>query len=203
MIGGNPNGHLHGTLNPIDGSITGTNISYIYPDMETCLLGQFKGGIMQDAQQSSILDLGCDENGLLFIKHYSPPDPKSPRFYYEAPSNISFGAGPPDTMDPYEKKWLELKRASTVEMRQGVFTRRDLEKGTLVSSYSGFVFSKRNGELGLYQKRCAMNSTKSDDERRKCKKYTLDIQARKSQINIPPEFDHPDNFISSLGPKVY
>ena len=61
MKGGRPTGHLHGLVDPTDGSITGNNISYIYPDMETALLGKFNDGKMQDAQESTILDLECDE----------------------------------------------------------------------------------------------------------------------------------------------
>ena len=202
MIGGIQSGYLHGMLNPKDATITGTNISYIYPDMETCLFGRFVDRKMQNAQESSVSEIDCNDYGFPYVTHYSKPDPNSPRFYYESPSNISFGAGPPGILDPYEKKWLELKVPSDVQKGEGIFTKRDLKPGTLVCSYSGFVFNRQNGELDLYKKRCSMNSTKSDDERRHCKKYSLNLWARNSKIIIPPEVDLPDSFIPSWGPKV-
>ena len=202
MKGGKPTGHLHGSNDPTDGSITGNNISYVYPDMETALLGKFNLGKMQDAQESTILDLGCHENGLLYVTQYSKPYSESPHYYYKAPNNVSFGSGPPGAVDPYEHKWLELRAAKNTNMGQGVFTKRDLEPHTLVSSYNGFVYGKKNGELELYTKRCSMNLTKSNDERRHCVKYGLGLSARNALINIPPEFDRPESLIPSWGPKV-
>ena len=62
MYGGRPTGHLHGTISPADGTITGSQIMYIYRDMETVLLGKFEDRKMKDAQESRVLDLDCDRN---------------------------------------------------------------------------------------------------------------------------------------------
>ena len=202
MKGGRPTGFLHGVNDPADGSITGNNISYIYPDMNTALLGKYKDGKMQDAQESALLGLECNENGLLYVSQYSKPDSELPHYYYEPPNNVSFGAGPPGSVDPYEHKWLELRDTTTLDMGQGVFAKRDLEPYTLVASYNGLVYGKNNGELELYTNRCLMNSTKSLNQRRHCVKYSLSLKARNAMINIPPEFDRSDSFTPSLGPKV-
>ena len=202
MRGGRPTGHLHGSIDPTDGSITGNNISYIYPDMETALLGRFKYGKMQDAQESILLDLKCNRGGLLYVSQYSKPDSRSPHYYYEPPNNVSFGSGPPGAVDPYEHKWLELRSANNANMGQGVFTKIDIEPHTLVSSYNGFVYGRANGEYEIYANRCFLNLTKSDNERRHCLKYALGLRARDATINIPPEFDQPESFIPSWGPKV-
>ena len=202
MRGGVPTGHLHGVTDPTDGSITGNNISYIYPDMETALLGKFKDRKMQDTQESMLLDVGCDKNGLLYVRQYSPPDSKAPHYYYEQPSNVSFGSGPPGAFDPYEQKWLELRAANIENMGQGVFTKRDLDPYTLVSSYNGFVFHKNSGEHESYSNKCTMNSTLSDNERRHCVKYELSLSSRNATIFIPPEYDQIESFIPSWGLKV-
>ena len=202
MIGGKPTGHLHGSSNPENGFITGNNISYIYPDMETALLGRFKYGKMQDAQESILMDLECSTTGLLYVSQYSKPDSRSPHYYYEPPNNVSFGSGPPGAVDPYEHKWLELRSANNANMGQGVFTKIDIEPHTLVSSYNGFVYGRINGEHELYANSCFLNLTKSDNERRHCLKYALGLRARDATINIPPEFDQPESFIPSWGPKV-
>ena len=202
MYGGNPTGHLHGIVSPDDGTITGSDIMYIYPDMETALLGNFEDNKMKDAQESSVLDLGCNRNGLYYVTRYSTPEPSSPHFYYEPPNNISFGAGPPNVLDPYERKWLELRVADNEKMGEGVFTKRDVKKDTLVSSYNGFVYDKQNGESKLYREGCVMNITKTDDERRHCKKYSLGLYGKNAMIEIPPEVDQPESFLPSWGPKV-
>ena len=202
MFGGTPYGHLHGTLDATDGTITGKHISYIYSDMETVLLGKFQDRIMKDTQESTVLEVECDKNGLLYVSRYAVPEPSSPHFYYEPPSNISYGAGPPGVLDPYEKKWLELRKATNPKQGQGVFIKRDAEKEVIVSSYHGFVYSNLNGEIDLYIKNCGMNMTKTDDERRHCKKYSLGLSSRDAVINIPPEYDQPDSFLPSWGPKV-
>ena len=175
---------------------------YIYPDMETALLGKFEDSKMKDAQESTVLDLGCDRNGLYYVTRYSTPKPSSPHFYYEPPNNISFGAGPPNVLDPYERKWLELRLADNKKMGEGVFTKRDVKKDTLVSSYNGFAYDKQNSEHALYREGCIMNITKTDDERRHCKKYSLGLYGKNAQIEIPPEVDQPESFIPSWGPKV-
>ena len=47
MVGG---GHLHGQVSP-DGMISGNDISYIYQDGETALLGKFEDRVMKQARQ--------------------------------------------------------------------------------------------------------------------------------------------------------
>ena len=47
MYGGTPTGHLHGTISLTDGTITGSNTMYIYPDMETALVGKFENCIKE------------------------------------------------------------------------------------------------------------------------------------------------------------
>ena len=202
MIGGKPNGHLHGKISSKDETITGNNISYIYPDMNTVLLGRFENSVMKDAQQATVIELDCDDNGLLYVSKYSKPDQYSPHFYYEPASNVSYGAGPPGVLDPYEEKWLALREATDPNMGQGIYALKDFKEGELVASYHGFVFGKSNGQFEIYNKNCGMNVTKSNDERRQCLKYSINLEQKDAKINIPPQYDKPGMFIPSLGPKV-
>ena len=87
------------------------HIAYIYPDMETVYLGVFENRKMIDAQESLILEVGCDENGIMLVKNYLSPNISVPHAYYEPPANISFGHRPKSVMDPYEQRWVELKMA--------------------------------------------------------------------------------------------
>ena len=110
MIGGRlRNAFLHGTINETNGMITGNDIAYIYPDMETVYLGAFENRKMIDAQESKIAELGCDKSGVMVVKKYLKPSISVPHVYFEPATNASFGRGPEGVMDPYEKKNVELR----------------------------------------------------------------------------------------------
>ena len=104
------NAFLHGTTNETNGIITGNNIAYIYPDMETVYLGAFENRKMIDAQEAKIEKLGCDKSGMMFVKEYLKPSISVPHVYYEPATNVSFGKGPEGVMDPYEQKMFNYKR---------------------------------------------------------------------------------------------
>ena len=168
--------------------------------METTFLGIFEDRVMKDTQESTVLNVDCDDDGMLYVSKYSIPETSSPHFYYEPPTNESYGAGPPGVRDPNERKWLELK-PSNIAAGEGVFINRDVEPNMFVSTYSGFTYNPE--QSGIYHKNCVENTTKSDEYRRHCKKYALGIPSLESTINIPPEYDQPGMFLPSLGPKVY
>ncbi len=48
---------------------------------------------MKHAQESTVLEVGCDSNGLMQVTKFQ--EPSGPVFYYDPPTNESFGAGPP------------------------------------------------------------------------------------------------------------
>jgi len=54
------------------------------------------------------------------VTKFSDPDPSGPVFYYDPPTNISFGSGPPNVRDPYEVKWVQLVR--NVSSLSGTYT---------------------------------------------------------------------------------
>ncbi len=51
-------------------------------------------------------EIGCNDDGVMVVTKFS--DPSGPVFYYDPPTNESFGSGPPNVRDPFERKWLEL-----------------------------------------------------------------------------------------------
>jgi hypothetical protein len=44
--------------------------------------------------------------------------------------------------------------------------------------------------------------SRSDEERRHCKKYSVSLESFVTIIDIPPELDGPDDFHPTLGQKV-
>ena len=103
------------------GLITGEELSYIYPDMNTAFKGKFENLMMKSTKEVEVLESGCDEYGMMMVTKYSDADHKGPQFYYERPTNISFGAGPPDVRDPFERKWLHLDTSKEPNSGEGNF----------------------------------------------------------------------------------
>ena len=204
LYGGDPRGHLHGMIDETGGKITGDSIAYIYPDMETVLLGRFEDRLMKDAQESEVVKVECNQNGMIYVNQYATPDPSASHFYYEPASNSSYGGATsiPGTLDPYEMKWLEVRKIDEDKIEEGVFAKKDMKKHIFISSYVGFTYGKSNGQHEIYKSRCINNVTKTHNGRRHCKKYSLGFKTRDAVIEIPPEHDQPDSFFPSMGPKV-
>ena len=194
MIGG---GFIHGDFK--DGEVTGDNLSFIYPDMETVFYGKFENFVMKSAHESEVLETKCDNDGMIVVSKFSKIS--GPEFYYDPPTNVSFGAGPPGVIDPYERKNVRLAQSSIPDSGEGVFAVKDLPANRCNSLYSGFMFDSGD-EIDEYLVGCIYNMSLTLDERRLCKKYTLTSNRFHSDIDIPPEMDRPGIFHPTLGPKV-
>ena len=201
MKGGKPYSHMHGKISDTNGRITGDNIFYIYPDMETSFIGKFENRVMKRARYAKVSEIKCDENGIPYVSKFSNESYYNDSiFYHEAPSNISFGAGPARIPDPYEKKMIDLGISKIPNSGQGVFLKEDAKKDMIISLYDGYVYTP--DQMKIYKRNCAMNISKTDDERRHCNKYAIGIGMLNKMINIPPEIDIPQTFFPTLGQKV-
>ena len=87
--------------------------------MNTAFVGRFDNFEMKSALEAEVLEAGCDEYGMMVVTKFSEPDPQGPVFYYERPTNMSFGAGPPGVRDPFERKWLHLDQSSETNAGEG------------------------------------------------------------------------------------
>ena len=136
---------------------------------------------------------------MIVVSKYS--EISGPEFYYEPPSNISFGAGPPGVVDPYERKSVKVAKSSIPESGDGVFALVDFRIKQCTCMYSGYVYNGLE-EITLYTKACINNLTLTMDERRQCKKYAHSSSIYESEIQIPPSVDKPEVFHPTVGPKV-
>ena len=189
---------MHGKFNE-EGKATGNDLAFIYPDMETALVGKYENFVMKSAHEAEVIDATCDQDGLVIISKYT--NMSGPELYYEAPTNESFGAGPYGVIDPYERKSVQIMQSSVQQAGEGVFASKDFPADCCTCYYSGFLYDhgeERNG----YQESCTNNNTLTMDERRKCKKYTLGLSFFSTLIDIPPQFDRPGMLQPTAGPKV-
>ena len=65
--------------------------------------------------------------------------------------------------------------------------------------YSLYIYTKPYQQL-FYTSRYLQNTSKSDEYRRECSKYTVGLTPYEALIQIPPEYDI--NPLPNLGPKV-
>ena len=55
-----------------DGLLTGADIAYIYPDFATVLLGEFRDGVMEKAQEACIVGMEENDTGIKVPTYSSP-----------------------------------------------------------------------------------------------------------------------------------
>ena len=134
MIGG---GVMHGAFDA-NGQATGDRIAFIYPDMETAFFGTFENFVMKDAKEAEVKSLHC-EDGLVAVKDFEVKS-GGPTFFFDPPTNESFGGGLKDGLDPFERKWVQLTTSSIPNSGQGILAARDIPINGTMSLYSGFLF---------------------------------------------------------------
>ena len=192
------NGYLHGKVNE-DGMATGNDIAYIYPDGVTALKGNFVDKYMTEAYEVQVETYRCNmKSGTLEVEAYSKP--KSPlKYMYDPCTNTSFGGGPNTVSDPYEQKYLTLKDSNVVGSGSGVFAKTDLPKDRVASYYSLYLY-RENDQVDLFNAACSQNTSKDNEYRRQCNKYTIDLDTYDGTIALPPNLDIDP--LPTLGPKV-
>ena len=116
---------------------------YLYPDMETALIGQFKNGTMIATKESRVIGEKC-HRGIKEIL-LEKPDPQSPTFKYTPRTHINIG-DQPTVMDPYERKNIYIDKGV---MDDGVFAKRNMSKHDLITYYGGMIIKSTdiNGPL--------------------------------------------------------
>ena len=191
------NGYIHGIADE-NGRATGDDLSFIYPDGVTALKGRFENRFMKKARHVDVEEYTCDENGMFVVKQFSQPLSED-EFFYDPPTNESFGGGPTYIEDPYEKKTVELAPSSIPQSGEGVFLKRDIPQGRISCFYSLYLYRGLD-QIDDFKAKYLFNTSKSDDYRRQCKKYSLGLRTYHGMIDLLPELDV--NPLPNLGPKV-
>ncbi|XP_059087629.1 uncharacterized protein LOC131884018 [Tigriopus californicus] len=189
-------GFIHGRFNE-NGSLTGDNLSFIYPDMSIAYVGQFENMVMKAAKVAEVVAERCDEFG---IKEVQYSEPSGPDVFYSPPTNISFGEGP-RIPDPYEQSNVVLKQSNVPNGGQGLFAKKDILHNQKFCFYSGYIY-RNDIEVDIYKQRFELNQSLSMDDRRKGITYSIGTTISAAQINIPPELHGPGHWYPTLGHKV-
>lgn len=191
------NSYIHGIANS-SGAATGDDIAFIYPDGVTALKGHFENRFMKKARNVNVQAYACDNNGLFIVKRFSRPLSQDV-FFYDPPTNESFGGGSKYIKDPYEEKTVKLAPSNVPNSGDGVFSKRHIPQGRVSCYYSLYLY-RAFDQINIYEEKCLFNTSRSNDYRRLCKKYSLPLQTYHGRIDLMPELDvYP---LPNFGPKV-
>ena len=91
------------------------------------------------------------------------------------------------------------KSIASPDSGEGVIAIRDIPEGRFAAMFSLFLYSNPD-QSELYSKACTQNTSKSDDYRRHCKKYSARMSIINAWFNLPPELDV--NPLPNLGTKL-
>ena len=62
-------GYLHGVVDPGDGSFSGDNLAFIYPDLLTAFVGKFVGGRMVAGHPAKVSNVTYNSHGIAVCKY--------------------------------------------------------------------------------------------------------------------------------------
>ena len=190
---------------------------YIYPDWSSCVEGVWERHTLIQGQDCQIPFRCLIFFSLGFYCKIEETDyvdgeikiTKTSRFRealisYSPPNFYSFGVSP-NLTDPFEKSTVYVGPSSVQGAGQGLFLRRRVRAGHLVSFFSGLVL---NCVLGA--SRSAFNRRLEEEvekhERNKNSLYFSDMvnPGRKFDICVfvPPEYSDLDQYSATLGHKA-
>ena len=182
--------------------LTGNKVTFVYPDLQTSLKGTFDHGIMTGAMEVEVVATKCDKFGAPVIVETTEPKNDGIVYYYDPPTNETFAGGPPNVPDPFDSRWGELQPASSIpDSGEGLMLRKDPLGSMPLALYTGFHYNKPE-QAEIFAAKYCHNKSLSDDQKRHCMKYSLDIMYENSTIGIPWEYDQPGSIHPSLGPKI-
>ena len=116
------------------GKLTGEDIAYIYPDYATALVGQFRHGALEKAQEAVITDI-CEDKVGIKIPIFSKPGSHVHVRQDRNMDPVLFLD--PTTRDPYESKMVVLHTSDIPGADEGLFAKVPMEMNTTVAFYNG------------------------------------------------------------------
>ena len=167
-----------------DGLASGGGCVYLYPDLNTALLGQWRSGRMMTAHEAAVRGIYEDQDDLrLVVERTKGMDANVFTLDISTSTKIS---SQPRLEDPYEQRMVYVAESMIPGAGEGVFLRRDVKPGDLVSIYNGVRMTEQESRLRKEDRRSV---------------YRIHGQAGEI-LNIPTWAQSLDNYTASLGHKV-
>ena len=128
-------GYIVGRVNE-DGQLTGSDIAYLFPNIETAFVGQFVDGVLKEARVSKICDVILDYGCIKVPKFAEPTGP----MYQRELSTSEFVTNSPLLKDPYEEKMVFVKQSLVEGAQEGLFSRQAVKANTIMAFYNGIRY---------------------------------------------------------------
>ena len=176
----------------VDGEMSGPDLTFLYPDLETGLRGSWQGGVMVAARQVVVNCVWVEDDQV----RVSCSASFGPEFAF-APSEVdNFGASDPMMKDPFESKYIAVEESTMEGGGQGVYAKVDLPKNRIAAIFNGYKISLYAGispaegieeEEKIYE-RLSYNIHMPEDE-----DFFIDLPPSKADLSV---------YCASLGHKV-
>lgn len=173
-------GFICGFVDKEDGSFSGDDIAYIYPDFKTAIKGKFHNEKLVSGQMCEVIGSTL-ENGIR-IAIFSKPSGTT--YTYEEPSRKVIAKNTM-TPDPWESEMVYVKESLLPQGGEGLFAKKDIPKKNLFALYNGVRFSTAtsyHANLGPSDYRIRLNA---------------DID-----LDIPHGFHNISQYCATLGHKI-
>ena len=110
-------------------------MAFLYPDLQTALLGSFENGRMVAALPTRLTDLVLDPETQIFTPVFEASTSNTgvdlPVLKYSI-STRTFIADQPLVPDPYETELVEVKQSQVSGGGSGLYARKDIPKGIVL-----------------------------------------------------------------------
>ena len=117
---------------------------FVYPDLETALIGKFQNGVMKYASPAKVTSERC-KNGLKEIK-VSILKSTTPMYKYIKPTKHLI-TNKPTLQDPLEERNVFVSTSKVITAEYGLFAKKNFEVGQLLSYYSGVIWNTTEDEI--------------------------------------------------------
>ena len=114
------------------GAMTGDNVAFVYPDLSTCLHGQYDNGVAVSVRAGLVTSVNMDND--IATPHLVTTSPESVTHSVSTMSSVGPG---PLTPDPYESRTCQVRSSQVEGGGDGLFTVRNIKKGEIVAFYNG------------------------------------------------------------------
>jgi len=166
------------------GNFTGEDIAFIYPDLETALVGKFEKGILVSAKPARVLSTELKNGVLIPTFHIT-----SEKIYQRWISTSQDIACPPHLSDPYESSLVQVKQSEIEGACEGLYAKVDLPENRIISFYNG---------LRLDKDECILPETGYD--------IYLELNLRKDKkaqhLDIAEKYQSSEAYSSTLAHKI-
>jgi len=168
------------------GQMTGSEIAFVYPDLKTALVGEFKDGELVLAFSSTIKSVQ-EKAGILipsFEKNYENE-------FRQWPSTKLEVTCPLHLRDPYEDQQVEVCTSQVSGSGDGLRTKVDIPADTLVAYYHGVRMKASDGDIFEKSTGYAIFL-----------EWEIELRKISDVLDIAPQHQSTANYTSTLAHKI-